>query len=71
MPARTPCVHCGVTGFVRWEHVIAGTRSSVDYFCGACERSWSVADTDGQDPVATTAGVPGKPKPLGKEPEKP
>jgi hypothetical protein len=45
MPDRTRCIHCRTVGFVRWEHVIKGGVSYRDYFCGHCDRSWRVAES--------------------------
>lgn len=42
MPAHTPCIKCGVVGFVRTEHVISGGRAVTDYYCGHCQHSWTV-----------------------------
>jgi hypothetical protein len=33
-------------GFVRWENVIKGGVAYREYFCGHCERSWRVADSE-------------------------
>jgi len=49
MPDRTPCIHCRTVGFVRWEHVFKGGVAYRDYFCGHCERTWRIADTDDDD----------------------
>jgi hypothetical protein len=46
MPAHTPCVKCGVVGFVRLEHVISGGRAVTDYYCGHCQYSWTVDQND-------------------------
>lgn len=46
MPARIICVHCGITGFVRAEHLIEASVSVVQYYCGRCERTWTVADPE-------------------------
>ena len=40
MPSVTRCVHCGVVGYVRWERVITGTLTVVEYYCGNCEHVW-------------------------------
>ena len=42
MPFTTPCVRCGVVGNVRWERVLTGTVSYVEYYCGRCEHVWRV-----------------------------
>ena len=44
MPSTTACVHCGVVGNVRWERVITGPESFVEYYCGRCEYEWRVND---------------------------
>jgi hypothetical protein len=44
LPAQTPCVHCGVSGFVRQEHVITGQSSIIQFYCGHCDHSWRVPD---------------------------
>jgi hypothetical protein len=40
MPSTTRCVHCGVVGYVRWERVIKGTVTVIEYYCGNCEHVW-------------------------------
>ena len=44
MPSTTSCVHCGIVGNVRWERVLKGTVSFVEYYCGRCEHIWRVDD---------------------------
>ena len=44
MPDRTTCKYCSRNGLVRREHVIKAGNSTVAYYCGACDRSWQVAD---------------------------
>jgi hypothetical protein len=44
MPDKTPCRHCKKTGFVRRERVIRGGVSATEYYCGACEHSWTITD---------------------------
>jgi hypothetical protein len=46
VPSTTPCVHCGVVGNVRWERVLTGTISFVEYYCGRCEHVWRVEEGD-------------------------
>lgn len=46
MPDKTRCIHCHTVGFVRWEHVIKGGVAYRDYFCGHCDRSWRVLESD-------------------------
>jgi hypothetical protein len=55
MPARTPCIKCGVVGFVRTEHVISGGRAVTDYYCGHCQHSWT---TDQRGPKGTHSSTP-------------
>jgi hypothetical protein len=45
MLEKTPCVHCGNVGFVRWERVLLGDRAFVDFYCGQCEHAWRMAET--------------------------
>jgi hypothetical protein len=47
MPDRTECRRCKRTGFVRVEHVIKGDKAERQFFCGACDYTWSVWDEDG------------------------
>ena len=44
MPDRTPCVHCDSVGYVRREHVIEAGRALIQFYCGRCERTWTVAE---------------------------
>ena len=44
MPSTTACVHCGSVGNVRWERVITGAESFIEYYCGRCEHEWRVND---------------------------
>jgi hypothetical protein len=46
VPDRTPCVHCGKTGFVRREYVIQAGKAMTAFYCGACDRSWHVGDEE-------------------------
>ena len=46
MPNKTPCVHCGVVGYVRWEHVIHGNEAAVEYYCGRCEHQWVIRERE-------------------------
>jgi len=39
-------VHCGVVGNVRWERVLTGTISFVEYYCGRCEHVWRVEEDE-------------------------
>jgi hypothetical protein len=57
MPAQTTCIKCGVTGFVRWEHIATGTRTIIEYSCGKCEHVWSVHDRrePGREPLSRRA----------------
>jgi transposase-like protein len=41
---NTTCPHCGVSGFVRHEHVIKATTELTQFYCGKCNRSWSETD---------------------------
>jgi len=59
MPYTTPCVHCGVVGNVRWERVLTGTVSFVEYYCGRCEHVWRVDNDKG----LSTSSAPPKEKP--------
>jgi hypothetical protein len=47
MPHRT-CKYCGKSGFVRRENVVKGERKITAFYCGACNRSWEVADEESQ-----------------------
>jgi len=49
MPDKTRCIHCRTVGFVRWEHVIKGGLAYREYFCGHCDRSWRVDDSNHDD----------------------
>jgi hypothetical protein len=44
MPDRTECRRCKKTGFVRVERVIKGNKAERQFFCGACEYTWTVWD---------------------------
>ena len=46
MPSTTRCVHCGVVGYVRWERVITGTVTVVEYCCGNCDHVWRHREED-------------------------
>lgn len=56
MAYRVTCAHCGITGFLRVEHVVIGHRSVTQFYCGKCEHTWTVAE-DGQERRA-------KPRPI-------
>ena len=46
MPDRTLCPHCGKIGFVRRERVIKGGHTLTAFYCGSCNRSWEIEETD-------------------------
>jgi hypothetical protein len=50
------CIHCRRVGFVRLERVIKAGDSTTLFYCGACERSWSVREEDAE------RKAPGKPR---------
>jgi hypothetical protein len=41
-----PCIHCKRVGFVRVEYVIKGGTTNMDFYCGACDYSWTRRDED-------------------------
>jgi transposase-like protein len=43
MADKMTCPRCKKAGFVRVETVIARGESHRAYYCGACDRSWTVA----------------------------
>lgn len=43
MPTKTMCPRCLRIGLVRYEYVIRGKHTSLDYYCGGCDYEWSVA----------------------------
>lgn len=43
MPTKTICPRCQRIGLVRYEYVIRGRHTSLDYYCGGCDYEWSVA----------------------------
>jgi transposase-like protein len=57
----TPCHYCRRTGLVRVEKVIAKGMVSRHFYCGACDRTWQVADDQGAPPQNCDAQRPRKP----------
>ena len=53
VPHQAPCPHCQVVGYIRHEHVITGKDAHKLFYCGACERQWTVADTSLSQPATT------------------
>jgi hypothetical protein len=43
MAVSTACIYCQRIGLVRCEHVVEGPTSTIEYYCGRCDRSWRVA----------------------------
>jgi hypothetical protein len=41
---KTPCLHCGRVGLVRYEVVVKGRETSLTFYCGYCEKTWQQAD---------------------------
>jgi hypothetical protein len=50
MPDKTPCLYCERVGFVRTEHTLKAAIATTDYYCGSCDRSWSVPRTPPEAP---------------------
>jgi len=50
MPDRTLCKLCGKVGLVRREQVIKGGKTTIVFYCGACNRSWEVEENSKRDP---------------------
>ena len=44
MPDRTKCPWCDKIGLVRYENVIKGGKAERRFYCGSCNRSWSVTE---------------------------
>ena len=55
MPATTPCAHCRKVGLVRREHVIQRGRYEIQYYCGHCQHTWTVAGADDDPKRVRTA----------------
>jgi hypothetical protein len=41
---KTPCLHCGRVGLIRYEVVVKGWETSLTFYCGYCEKTWQQAD---------------------------
>ena len=52
MPAHTRCPRCHKIGLVRFETVIRAGVVQRNYYCGACNHSWTVTDdgTEARNP---------------------
>jgi hypothetical protein len=63
MPDKTPCIHCRKIGLVRREHVVKGAYGAIEYYCGACDHSWRVPNTqaEGDAPPVTRRQTGDKP----------
>ena len=46
MPDKIICPNCTRIGFVRQEHVIKGGTSSVAFYCGHCNHTWTQIEHD-------------------------
>lgn len=51
MSATVACRYCHRSGFVRLEHVITKGQFYRQFYCGACDRTWEIADVDSPAPV--------------------
>ena len=50
------CPNCRRSDLIRREHVIKGGRAVTDYYCGACEVSWTVAQDERRSAVRVIRG---------------
>jgi len=50
-------------GFVRWEHVISGGESTIQYSCGRCNHAWDVADDQSRYRARKSRARSDKPEP--------
>jgi transcription elongation factor Elf1 len=41
MVVRRTCPHCGKVGYIRAERVIKAGSARTEFFCGACEHTWT------------------------------
>jgi hypothetical protein len=62
MPDRTRCIACNRVGFVRREHVIEKGKSHIQYYCGSCEKTWTVPDSDAMTERPARNKKPERPK---------
>ena len=46
MPDKTVCPNCQRIGLVRQERIIKGGSTSVAYYCGHCDHTWTLMEAD-------------------------
>jgi hypothetical protein len=51
MTGKTPCIHCGVIGYVRKEQVIKANEAYTRFYCRCCEGAWPATDSGDTEQV--------------------